>query len=75
MADIRDVNGRVTHRRNCKEISTGFGTAGATLEDIALFKKHVGSNVKIKAAGGIKTRDDMIAFIQAGASRLGLFFI
>jgi deoxyribose-phosphate aldolase len=51
--------------------STGFGTAGATLADIELFKSHIGENVKIKAAGGIKTRDDLVAFIQAGASRIG----
>jgi len=51
--------------------STGFGTAGATLEDIELFKKHIGANVKIKAAGGVKTRADLEAFIIAGASRIG----
>jgi len=51
--------------------STGFGSAGATLADIELFKKHVGPNVKIKAAGGIKTREDLEAFINAGASRIG----
>ena len=38
--------------------STGFSTAGATFEDIALFKNHVGENVKIKAAGGISSFDD-----------------
>jgi len=51
--------------------STGFGTAGATLADIELFKKHIGPNVKIKAAGGIKTREDLEAFIKAGAARIG----
>ena len=51
--------------------STGFGTAGATLADIELFKNHIGSNVKIKAAGGVKIRGDMEAFINAGASRIG----
>ncbi|MCL2674079.1 MAG: deoxyribose-phosphate aldolase [Defluviitaleaceae bacterium] len=51
--------------------STGFGTNGATMEDVLLFKQHIGSNVKIKAAGGIKTREDMAAFIEAGCSRLG----
>jgi deoxyribose-phosphate aldolase len=51
--------------------STGFGSAGAVLEDIALFKKHIGDSVKIKAAGGIKTRDDLVAFISAGAQRIG----
>ena len=51
--------------------STGFGTAGATMDDIKLFKTHVGPNVKIKAAGGIRTREDMVAFIEAGCERLG----
>ena len=51
--------------------STGFGTAGASLADIELFKKHIGSNVKIKAAGGVKTREDLEAFLNAGASRIG----
>ena len=51
--------------------STGFSTSGATKEDIILFKENVGKNVKIKAAGGIKTLDDAIEFINLGASRLG----
>jgi len=51
--------------------STGFGTAGAALDDIQLFRRHIGSNVKIKAAGGIKTREDLEAFIGAGADRIG----
>jgi deoxyribose-phosphate aldolase len=51
--------------------STGFGTGGATMEDIDLFKKHLGPNVKIKASGGIRTIEDMEAFIEAGCSRLG----
>jgi len=51
--------------------STGFGSAGATLADIELFKKHIGSSVKIKAAGGIKIREDLEAFITAGAARIG----
>ena len=51
--------------------STGFGTAGATMEDILLFKEHIGSSVKIKAAGGIRTREDLETFIQAGCSRIG----
>ena len=51
--------------------STGFSTVGATREDIALFAKHVGKNVKIKAAGGIKTIDDAEAMIALGATRLG----
>jgi deoxyribose-phosphate aldolase len=51
--------------------STGFGTAGATIADVKLFRQHIGPNVKIKAAGGIKTREDLEAFIQAGADRIG----
>ena len=51
--------------------STGFGTAGAKLEDIELFKKHIGPNVEIKAAGGIHTREEMEAFLAAGCTRLG----
>jgi len=51
--------------------STGFGPAGATMDDILLFKKHIGSNVSIKAAGGIRSREDMVGYIEAGCSRLG----
>ena len=51
--------------------STGFGTAGATLEDVKLFKKHIGPDVKIKAAGGIRTKEDMESYIAAGCDRIG----
>ena len=51
--------------------STGFGTGGATLEDVELFKKHIGPEVKIKAAGGVRTVEDLKAFIDAGCSRIG----
>jgi len=51
--------------------STGFGSAGATLEDIRLFKAHIGAGVKIKAAGGIRSAEDMQAFIEEGCERLG----
>ncbi|HNX64167.1 MAG TPA: deoxyribose-phosphate aldolase [Oscillospiraceae bacterium] len=51
--------------------STGFGTDGATLEDIKLFSQNIGKNVKIKAAGGIRTIGDAVDFINAGAERLG----
>ena len=51
--------------------STGFGTAGATLEDIRLFKEHVGSEVKMKAAGGIRTREAMEAYLEEGCDRIG----
>ena len=51
--------------------STGFGTAGAKMEDIELFKQHIGPHVKMKAAGGIHTREEMEAFLAAGCDRLG----
>ena len=51
--------------------STGFGTAGATIEDIKLLKEHIGTDIKIKAAGGIRTIEDMITFIDLGCARLG----
>jgi len=51
--------------------STGFGGGGATREDVALFAKHVGPDVKIKAAGGIATLQDAEDFLALGASRLG----
>lgn len=51
--------------------STGFSKSGATLDDIILFSKNIGKNVKIKAAGGISSLEDAEKFIEAGASRLG----
>ena len=51
--------------------STGFSTAGATFADVELFAKHVGHNVKIKAAGGISSLEDAGKFIELGANRLG----
>ncbi|MGI6653537.1 MAG: deoxyribose-phosphate aldolase [Christensenellales bacterium] len=51
--------------------STGFGTAGATLADVELFKQHVGPGVRIKAAGGIRTAQDMEAYLAAGCARIG----
>lgn len=51
--------------------STGFGTAGANLEDIRLFKKYIGKNVKIKAAGGIRTLDALEQYLKEGCSRIG----
>ena len=51
--------------------STGFGTGGATIEDVELFKKHIGSNVKIKAAGGVSSLEDLEMFINAGCDRIG----
>jgi len=51
--------------------STGFGTAGAVLEDVFLFKEHIGLDLKIKASGGVKTREDLEKFIEAGCDRIG----
>ena len=51
--------------------STGFGTGGATMEDIKLFKAHIGPSVKMKAAGGVKTVSDMEQFINEGCDRIG----
>ena len=51
--------------------STGFGTGGATKEDIELFKKHIGPNVKIKAAGGVSTVEDLEMFLELGCDRVG----
>lgn len=51
--------------------STGFSKAGATFEDVALFAKHIGKNVKIKAAGGISSLEDVEKFLSLGSDRLG----
>ena len=51
--------------------STGFGTAGATLEDIALFRAHIGPQVKVKAAGGIRTLEEAQTYLELGADRIG----
>lgn len=54
--------------------STGFSKSGATLEDVKLFTKHIGPDVKIKASGGIKTREDAEKYLEAGVSRIGTKF-
>lgn len=51
--------------------STGFGASGAKICDVRLFKEHIGEGVKIKAAGGIRTRADLEAFINEGCDRIG----
>lgn len=51
--------------------STGFGTAGATMEDVLLMKANIGPDVKIKAAGGIRTKEAMEQFLEAGCDRIG----
>ncbi|MBE6956805.1 MAG: deoxyribose-phosphate aldolase [Ruminococcaceae bacterium] len=51
--------------------STGFGTGSATVEDVRLMKESVGNDVKVKAAGGVKTLEAAQAMLQAGADRIG----
>lgn len=51
--------------------STGFSTGGATLEDVALLKKTVNGKALVKAAGGVRTYDDLVAMLEAGADRIG----
>lgn len=51
--------------------STGFGTGGATREDVELFKKHIGPNVRIKAAGGVSAMEDLELFLELGCDRIG----
>jgi deoxyribose-phosphate aldolase len=52
--------------------STGFGTGGATIDDVELMRRVVGSEIGVKAAGGIRHYDDAVAMIKAGANRLGV---
>lgn len=51
--------------------STGFGTDGARIEDIRLFKHHIGENVRMKAAGGVKSKSDLEMFLNEGCERIG----
>ncbi len=51
--------------------STGFGTGGATMADILLLKEHIGPQVKIKASGGIRTKEDIEGYLKAGVDRIG----
>ncbi|HFI0270050.1 TPA: deoxyribose-phosphate aldolase [Streptococcus suis] len=51
--------------------STGFSTGGATVADVALMRKTVGADMGVKASGGARSYEDAIAFIEAGASRIG----
>lgn len=56
---------------NFVKTSTGFSTAGATVEDIALMRKTVGPNIGVKASGGVRDRETTLAMVEAGASRIG----
>jgi deoxyribose-phosphate aldolase len=51
--------------------STGFGSAGAAVEDVALMRRAVGPHIGVKASGGIRTLDDFLKMLQAGATRIG----
>lgn len=51
--------------------STGFGTGGAALDDVLLFKKHIGPSVRIKASGGVRGKESVEAFLNAGCDRIG----
>lgn len=51
--------------------STGFSTGGATVEDIRLMRKTVGPDIGVKASGGVRSREDALAMIEAGATRIG----
>ncbi len=51
--------------------STGFGSGGADLEDVKLFRELMGGRLKIKASGGIRTKEQMEAFLEAGCDRIG----
>ncbi|MGM9857712.1 MAG: deoxyribose-phosphate aldolase [Bacilli bacterium] len=51
--------------------STGFSTGGATAEDIALMRKTVGPHIGVKASGGVRTHEDMVKMVKAGANRIG----
>lgn len=61
--------------RSCRvdfvKTSTGFGASGARVEDVKLMKETVGENIEVKASGGIRTREDALKFIEAGAGRIG----
>jgi deoxyribose-phosphate aldolase len=51
--------------------STGFSTGGATVEDIRLMRKTVGPDIGVKASGGVRSREDALAMVEAGATRIG----
>lgn len=56
---------------NFVKTSTGFGTGGATVEHVKLMKETVGDRAEVKASGGVRTYDQAMAMIEAGATRLG----
>lgn len=64
---------QIAHRAGIDFIktSTGFGTGGATTEDVALMVKEAAGEIRVKAAGGIRTLSDALSYIELGASRIG----
>ena len=51
--------------------STGFSSGGATLEDVALMRRVVGAKVGVKASGGVRSLNDLLKMVEAGATRIG----
>jgi deoxyribose-phosphate aldolase len=58
-------------RADFVKTSTGFSTAGATIADVALMRKTVGAEMGVKASGGIRSLEDLVRMVEAGASRIG----
>lgn len=58
-------------KANFVKTSTGFGTGGATKEDVALMKKSISDDMFVKASGAVRTTDDVLKMVEAGASRIG----
>ena len=58
-------------KANFVKTSTGFGTGGANVHDVAIMKANIAPNMEVKASGGIKTYEDVKALVEAGATRIG----
>lgn len=70
--EIKAVSTLVTNAKaEFIKTSTGFSTAGATVEDVLLMATSTGENVEVKASGGVRTKEDFDAMVQAGATRIG----
>ncbi len=61
----------VKAKANYVKTSTGFGTGGATVEDVKLMKQSIPSDMSVKASGGVRSYEDLTSFVEAGASRIG----
>ena len=74
LTDEEKIRGSAAAKRagaDFVKTSTGFSTAGATAEDVALMRAVVGSEMGVKAAGGVRSFDDLIKMVRAGATRIG----